>query len=308
MSCKGQTIPLPLRGGTIPEIPLPSRGRSGGGYLHVLAASAKGDRTATFKVGNSETTATIPFYTGFIGQWGHDGHTEGFLKDARVANVGTHRHSAGDDEPYEYTYMFRIDIPLPNQPCEVQLPNDPHIVIFAATVSDCEPDLQPAAPLFQASLPVIADASEELATPESSETNLLKTARIVAVSGECNDNELAINLVDGDEDTKWCDITPAPNYVVFDLGSIQKVSRWRLLHAGAEDFSYITRTCLLQTRCSETEEWTTINMFDQNRSNVTDRRFTPTDARFVRLFVVGSTQTTGDATRIYEFELFAHGL
>ena len=46
-------------------------------------------------------------------------------------------------------------------------------------------------------------------------------------------------------------------------------------------------------------------MFDQNRSNVTDRRFTPTDARFVRLFVVGSTQATGDATRIYEFELFA---
>ena len=308
MSCKGQTIPLPLRGGTIPEIPLPSRGRSGGGYLHLLAASSKGDRIATFKVGKEETTVTIPNYTGFIGQWGHDGHTKGFLKDAKVAYVGTHRHSAGDDEPYEYTYMFRIDIPLPNQPCEVQLPNDPHIVIFAATVSDCEPDLQPAAPLFQASLPVIADASEELATPESSETNLLKTARIVAVSGECNDNELAINLVDGDEDTKWCDITPAPNYVVFDLGSIQKVSRWRLLHAGAEDFSYITRTCLLQTRCSETEEWTTIDMFDQNRSNVTDRRFTPTDARFVRLFVVGSTQTTGDATRIYEFELFAHGL
>jgi len=295
MSCKGQMLPLP------------SRGRSGGGCLHLLAASARGDRTATFKVGNEETTATIPFYTGFIGQWGHDGHTRGFLKDVRVAYVGTHRHSAGDDEPYEYTYMFRVDIPLSDKAREVQLPNDPNIVVFAATVSNAEPDLLPAAPLFQTSLLPVSETSEAAEATEAPQESLLKNARIVAVTGECNDNERATNLVDGDENTKWCDIKPAPNYVVFDLGTTQKVSRWRLLHAGAEDFSYITRTCLLQTRCSETEEWTTVDMFDQNRSNVTDRRFAPTDARFVRLFVVGSTQTTGDATRIYEFELFAHG-
>ena len=292
MSCKGQTLQIPA-----------------GRQLHLLAASAKGDRTATFKVGNSETTATIPFYTGFIGQWGHDGHTEGFLKDARVAYVGTHRHSAGDDEPYEYTYMFRIDIPLPYsrtpKPCELQLPNDPNIVVFAATVSNDEPDLQPAAPLFHTSILPDSEGTKGTEAQAARDVNLLKNARLVAVTGECNDNERAQNLVDGNDNTKWCDIKPAPNYVVFDLGTTQKVSRWRLLHAGAEDFSYITRTCLLQTRCSENEEWVTVDMFDQNRSNVTDRRFTPTDARFVRLFVVGSTQATGDATRIYEFELFA---
>ena len=297
MSCKGQTLPIPS----------PSWGRSGGGYLHLLAASAKGDRVATFRVGNSVTTATIPFYTGFIGQWQHDGHTDGFLKDARVAYVGTHRHSAADDEPYEYTYMFRIDIPLPQLPCEVQMPNDPDIVVFAATVTDGEPDLQPAAPLFQTSLPTTLNVQHSTFNVSAQPQSLLKSARIVKVTGECNDRERAIFLTDGDDNTKWCDITPAPNYVVFDLGATHKVNRWRLLHAGAEDFSYITRTCLLQVRCSENEEWTTVDMFDQNRSNVTDRRFAPTDARFVRLFVVGSTQTTGDATRIYEFELFDNG-
>ena len=144
----------------------------------------------------------------------------------------------------------------------------------------------------------------ELSQTEEPSVNLLKSARLVTVTGECNDRERATNLVDGNDNTKWCDVKPAPNYVVFDLGATQRVSRWRLLHAGAEDFSYITRTCLLQTRCSESDEWVTVDMFDQNRSNVTDRRFTPTDARFVRLFVVGSTQTTGDATRIYEVELY----
>ena len=300
------------------QISSPSWGRpgggSGGGFLHLLAASAKGDRVATFRVGNSVTTATIPFYTGFIGQWQHDGHTHGFLKDARVAYVGTHRHSAADDEPYEYTYMFRIDIPLPplgsaawldkEQPCQVLMPNDPDIVIFAATVSNGEPDLQPAFPLFQTSLR--QPSATELSQAEEPSVNLLKSARLVTVTGECNDRERAVNLTDGNDNTKWCDITPAPNYVVFDLGATHKVSRWRLLHAGAEDFSYITRTCLLQVRCSESEEWTTVDLLDQNRSNVTDRRFAPVDARFVRLFVVGSTQTTGDATRIYEFELFGN--
>jgi alpha-mannosidase len=295
MSCKGQTLQLPAAR-----------------QLHLLAASAKGDRMATFTTRlspltprhsplTSQHSALVPFYTGFIGQWGHDGHTEGFLKDARVAYVGTHRHSAADDEPYEYTYMFRIDIPLPQQPCEVQLPNDPNIVIFAATADNVESDLQPAFPLFKTSL---RPHATELQQTEEPSVNLLKSARLVTVTGECNDRERATNLVDGNDNTKWCDVKPAPNYVVFDLGATQRVSRWRLLHAGAEDFSYITRTCLLQTRCSESDEWVTVDMFDQNRSNVTDRRFTPTDARFVRLFVVGSTQTTGDATRIYEFELY----
>ena len=290
MACKGQML----------QIPAASQGKTPR-TLFLLAASAKGDRTAVFRVGNKETTAVIPFYSGFIGQWGHEGHTKGFLKDAYVAYVGTHRHSAGADEPYEYTYMFRVAIPLSDKASEVRLPNDPNIVVFAATVACQDADLTPALPLFQTSLPSSSEVTE---SAESLEASLLKKASIVAVSGECNNDERAVFLIDGDENTKWCDVKPAPSYVVFDLGATQRVSRWRLINAGTEDFSYITRTCLLQTRLNENEDWVTVDMIDQNRSNVVERRFKSVEARYVRLFVVGPAQTTGDATRIYEFELF----
>ena len=298
MVCKGQTLTIPAVKSDLQSV----KGDLQSPHLHLLAASAKGDRTATFRVGPAtnaskprSVTASIPFYSGFIGQWGHEGHTKGFLKDASVAYVGTHRHSPGADEPYESTYMFRVDIPLTAKDTEVQMPDDPNIVIFAATVSTQQPDLKPAAPLFETSL----TPNSSLLTP-----NYLKNARLVAVSGECNDNERAVFLTDGNENTKWCDVKPAPSYVVYDLGAVQKVCRWHLLNAGAEDYSYITRTCLLQTRLKETDDWTTVDMFDQNRSNVIERQFKPVEARYVRLFVVGPAQTTGDATRIYEFELY----
>ena len=47
---------------------------------------------------------------------GHSGHTKGYLKDAEVAYVGTHRHSPTDDEAYEFTYMFKFGIDIPEVP------------------------------------------------------------------------------------------------------------------------------------------------------------------------------------------------
>ena len=74
--------------------------------LYILAAAAEKDVQGVFRVGKSEQEVVVPSYTGFIGQWGHTGHTEGYLKDSEVAYVGTHRHSSGGDHPYEFTYMF----------------------------------------------------------------------------------------------------------------------------------------------------------------------------------------------------------
>ena len=126
----------------------------------------------------------------------------------------------------------------------------------------------------------------------------------MAVSGEVNDDERASNLVDGDENTKWCDAHPAPNFVAFDLGRPTEVNRWRITNAACEHSSYITRTCLLQGRNRETEEWQTLDMFDANRNNIVNRAFTPATVRYVRLFVVNPTQGNDPASRIYEFELY----
>lgn len=56
--------------------------------------SSHGDRKASFQVDGKDYSFNIPFYSGFIGQWGWKGESEGYMKDASIAYVGTHRHSS----------------------------------------------------------------------------------------------------------------------------------------------------------------------------------------------------------------------
>jgi len=289
MTCRGQVLTLPAA----------KKQRQ----LHLLVASDSEDRQATFQVGKDRPTVTVPYYTGFIGQWGHDGQTTGYLKDGEVAWVGSHRHSPVADEPYEFTYMFRVILDIPERVTEVTMPEDEHVVVFAATVVDKEAEVTPAGPFFKTSL---LPAEQRLSEAEAlqNEPNLLKGAEIVGVSGEVNGDERAANLVDGDELTKWCDAQAAPNYVVFDLGKSVEVKRWRMVNAACEQASYVTRTCLLQGRNNTTEEWRTLDMFDGNRKNVVDRQFNPAAVRYVRLFVVGPTQDLDPAARIYELGVY----
>ncbi|MBQ9668727.1 MAG: discoidin domain-containing protein [Prevotella sp.] len=288
--CRGDTLQLPA-----------------GQWSHVylLAASNKGDRQATFRMGKASQTLEVPFYTGFVGQWGHDGQTAGHLKQAQVGWIGTHRHSPQGDEPYEFTYMFKLRLDVPKGATQVVLPNDEHIVVFAATAANDVVDAVPAAPLFRTSnrddLSYQAEADAEADRGPS----LLKDARILSYSGYVNDRERPELIADGDPTTKWCDTHRAPNYISFDLGAVKAVSRWHLLNAGSEMQAYVTRTCLLQGRSNEQEEWQTLDMIDGNRQNDIDRTFTPVSVRYVRLYVVGPTQTADmDAVRIYEFDLW----
>lgn len=273
--------------------------------LHLLVASDEGDRNATFTLGRSQQTVLVPFYSGFIGQWGHDGHTTGYLKDAEVAWVGSHRHSASADEPYEYTYMFRVVLDIPKGVSQVQLPDDAHVVVFAATLTAADAEAAPAAPLFKTSLrPSDTPAALATAKEEPLGPNLLKDAQIIAVSGEVNHSERAALLIDDNLETKWCDSKPAPNYVAFDLGKNTIVKRWRMVNAASEQASYITRTCLLQGRNSLTEEWRTLDMFDGNRKNIVDRTFDPAEVRYVRIYVVNPMQGQDAAARIYELGVY----
>ena len=138
-----------------------------------------------------------------------------------------------------------------------------------------------------------------------SRTNILKGAKIISASGAVNANESAEKLIDGNMETKWCDTNNAPNYVAFDLGSEKTFSGWRIVNAGSEETSYITRACLLQVRNSLTEEWKTIDMIDGNKNNDVNRNINATKARYVRLYVTGPAQSVNESTtRIYEFELF----
>lgn len=290
--CKGDTI-------TLPE----------GNYnrLYILAAAATEDTRAegTFKAGKSSTTIDVPSYTGFVGQWGHTHHTDGYLIDDEVAYVGTHRHSASGDIPYEFTYMFKYCIDIPRGAKEVILPDNQDLVLFAATLSN--EDNAPSEPLSQLFRTSIEQKSKSKAAAETeNRESLISADNLVAWSGMVNNGEHPRFLHDGDLSTKWCDVSGIPSYVEYDLGEKRTINEWTLTNAGSENQSYVTATCLLQARNDKSEDWKTIDALVGNNKNVVRKKFTaPTEARYLRLLVVQPEQSAGGRdTRIYEFAVY----
>lgn len=284
LTCKGDTIKVP----------------AGYNKVYLLAAATTDDQTVDFLVGKTKQTRTIPNYTGFIGQWGHEGQSEGYYKDQEVAYVGTHRHSAQKNEAYEFTYMFKYVLNIPKGATQIILPKNDKVVIFSATLANEGQLATRADRLFRTN-----NITDEPAAAKAEKTNLLKDAKVVARTGEVNQNEKAENLIDGNEDTKWCDTGKLPHSVVFDLGQSQEVSGWSLLNAGSEGREYITRTCLLQGRNSAGEEWQTLDFIENNQKNLVNRNFKVTKVRYIRLYVLAPEQgNDGGATRIYELKVF----
>ncbi|MFR2615804.1 glycoside hydrolase family 38 C-terminal domain-containing protein [Parabacteroides goldsteinii] len=288
LTCKGDTIELP----------------AGDSYnrIYFLAASREGDSEGTFRLGKTEHAITVPEYTGFIGQWGHLGHTEGFLKEAEIAYVGTHRHAPEGDEAYEYTYMFKFGMDIPKGATQLVLPDNKDIVLFAVTVVKEEnPQVTPASELFRTALK--PQQGDKANAPKA---NLMKGAKVIACSGFVNEEESPERMIDGDTQTKWCDITGVPNYADFDLGETKNVSGWKLVNAGQESHSYVTRTCFLQGKNSLSEEWKTLGRLDDNRKNeVTGLLTKPESVRYIRLLIAQPSQDTGSRdARIYELEVY----
>jgi alpha-mannosidase len=149
---KGQTIHLPT-----------------GHYnrVYVLAASADGDQTATFEVGNSKVELNIQYWGGFIGQWddrqwsskdtSHDDYGDmtglrpAYIKRADLAWYCSHHHnSGGENVPYAYSYLFGYAINLPSGAKTIRLPDNAKIRILAMSVADEAPQVKPVQPLYDA--------------------------------------------------------------------------------------------------------------------------------------------------------------
>lgn len=291
MACTGETLQLPA-GHTYNRL-----------YILAAAATSEKDAKGTFRAGKSLQELIVPSYTGFIGQWGHTGHTQGYLKDAEVAYIGTHRHSAEGDHAYELTYMFKLAIDIPAKATEIVLPDNKDIVIFAATLVE-----EPYAPVEAVST-LFRTANKDNACLQrmaAPKVNLLKPEHIVAWSGYTNDNEKPAFLVDGKENTKWCDISMLPNYVDFDLGTEKEISGWKMVNAAQESHSYITSNCFLQGRSNPNEAWRTLDFVTGNKQNVINRSLGRTEkVRYLRLLVTQPVQApNGKDTRIYEFAVY----
>ncbi|MEW6363792.1 MAG: glycoside hydrolase family 38 C-terminal domain-containing protein [Acidobacteriota bacterium] len=150
--CRGQRIALP----------------SGGfNRIYILAAAAE-DADGEFAVGAQKTLVRVPAWTGFIGQfdnrvWAESfpridyrgantlvGLAPGYIKRTPVAWFATHRHHPErGNEAYRFSYLFQIELPLPDGSTELVLPQDERIKIFAVTVARSERDrVVPAQPLY----------------------------------------------------------------------------------------------------------------------------------------------------------------
>lgn len=291
LSCKNDTIEIP----------------EGYNRLYFLAAAASSDdQSLQIACGKHVSEFVVPSYTGFVGQWGHEGHTSGYLKPAQIAYVGTHRHASSGDCPYEFTYMFKFGMDIPKGVHSIVLPKNENVVIFAATaVAENHAFVKPLPKLF------LTNNREEvsesvLGKKMISGENLLKNAKLTKWSNFVNEEECPQAAIDGDLSTKWCDIAGLPSFLEFDLGKAQQLTGWKVVNAGKENGSFITSQCFLMGRNAADEDWQTIDYFDGNRSNVVLRTISSDKAyRYLRMVVTRGTQTASSQdVRIYEVEVY----
>lgn len=272
--------------------------------LYVLAASTRRDTKCRFSVGGLEQDAVVPYYGGFIGQWGHYGHTDGYLKAADIAYVGTHKHSAVEnkDLPYDYSYMYSIELDVPVGAKWFVLPANQQISVFAVTaVNRKNKDAEPLSDLLR-----IGMKPEESGEDVEVFVNLTAGKPIVGKSAEISHRQSASHAIDENTSTKWCDISSeAPKFIEVDLEKETVIRGWSVLHAGLELLKYITKEYSLQVRSSLDEPWRTVDSVYDNLELETERLLNePVTARYVRLNVTKPDQDEGSTVRIYEFVVF----
>jgi alpha-mannosidase len=271
-----------------------------------LAASIANDTKVTFTVDKQQFNIVVPSYSGFIGQWGHTEHTEGFLKSADLAFIGTHRHSMSEnrDLPYEFTYIFAFALDIPKGAKQLILPENQKIALFAATlVADENNAVTLASDLLRVSLSDIESAK----TAETLvKNNLLFGKPIIEKTGEVNSREKAEFATDEDLNTKWCDTSGNnPKYIVVDLGEERTLRGWSVFHAGLEDAEFVTRDFSLQTKLKASDEWLTADSVTDNKLLETDRQLpAEVKARYVRLNIIKGEQNYNNIARIYDFQVW----
>ena len=302
--CVGDTISLPQNGQY--------------NKLYLLTASISGDVVATFYVDGKPFEFIVPYYSGFIGQWGHTGHTLGFLKPAEIAYVGTHRHLSATnvDVPYEFTYMFKYCIDIPINAKQLILPRDAKVLLFAATLGVNEyDDITPAVNLIASSL-----NSEDLKPYVMARNNLLKGKSIIGrsivedVAANNNPNARRGGVVgpeaaiDGDFTSQWSDFvgngrTP---YIEIDMEKEFLVKGWFVLQGGqiGPNLS-VAKEYSLEVKKNLQDPWQIIDIVKENKEIETNRLLPdPIAARYIRLTILKGAQEGETTSRITEFEVY----
>lgn len=286
VACKGQTLHFNSNGNS--------------SYLYLLAATGdNAGKTARFILNGQSQDIDIQYFTKFVAQVAGE-FTTGYFKTDRIAATCTHRHNGATDknESYDFVYIYKYVISLPQGECELQLPDDENIVIFAATVSDnANEDTKPAVELMDIPKVSLNDSGEEERCGKE-----LKIRGVLA-SGQVNDSEQAAYAVDNDVFTKWCATGSDDKWLEVELEEEAYICEWEVLHAGSESSRYITSDFALQKYTPS--GWIDVDAVVDNYDNHTIRSVEPFLAKKVRLLITKADRMN-NAARIYEFKVYGN--
>jgi alpha-mannosidase len=151
MACQGQTINLPE-----------------GDYNRVyILASADEDTQAEIQIGKDTRVFSVQAWTGYVGQYDNriwdkkseesnpdatdwlTGIQKGYIKRDVIAWFSTHRHdTAGKNEAYHFSYIFKYGFDLPAGTSAITLPDNSAIKVFAVSVAKDMVLARPACDLY----------------------------------------------------------------------------------------------------------------------------------------------------------------
>ena len=126
-----------------------------------MATAVGGPAQGAFTLGESKTTVWVQDYADNLGQWNSRLASGAFREEPNqiapayinrtpVAWVGTHRHnSKGENEAYQFTYLYLIRLDIPQNAKTLVLPDNPRIKLLAATMAKAGyDDVRAAQPLY----------------------------------------------------------------------------------------------------------------------------------------------------------------
>jgi alpha-mannosidase len=117
--------------------------------LYILAAASE-DTQGTIKVGNKSVMIGFQCWTGYVGQHYNRSLTpdnltvtsiaKAFTKRDEIAWFASHRHSSQANDTYQYSYLYKYEIDLPEGTRSVTLPENNKIKIIAITAAENKND------------------------------------------------------------------------------------------------------------------------------------------------------------------------
>ncbi|MEW5874250.1 MAG: glycoside hydrolase family 38 C-terminal domain-containing protein [Candidatus Zixiibacteriota bacterium] len=222
LECKAQSMALPVGQFNM---------------LSILATAVGGPALGTFQVGARDTSIWIQDYADKIGQWNNrlvagnlveepDLIAPAYINRAPVAWYGSHRHSAdGENEAYQFTYLYLVNLPIPEGTQQVTLPDDPRIRVLAATWANLDGDpIRPSQNLY--------DAAEATLTRIAAARKAFVDSLAIELSTPIPGAEIRYTL-DGSDPT-----TTSPMYAGSIVINTTSTIKSRAFLAGADD-SYI---------------------------------------------------------------------